>query len=105
MSSLILMHNINVMYQERNMDESIISTCMSFLGKKKDNMKVRKDLAELCNRPSLELKVTSCKSHTLLCLKPQQRKKSHAVDEGVEIPRWLHCWLEMICECDNKEAN
>jgi hypothetical protein len=35
MSSLILMHNINVMYQERNMDESIISTCMSFLGKKK----------------------------------------------------------------------
>jgi hypothetical protein len=27
------------------------------------------------------------------------------MDEGVEIPRWLHCWLEMICECDGREAN
>jgi hypothetical protein len=71
MPALILMHNIDVMQQERNMGESIISTCMGFLGKTKDNMKARKDLAELCNRPSLELKVTGGKPRTSFCLKPQ----------------------------------
>jgi hypothetical protein len=50
MLTLILMHNIDVMHQERNMGESIISTCMDFPGKTKDNRKARKDLAELCNR-------------------------------------------------------
>jgi hypothetical protein len=53
---LILMHNIDVMYQECNLGESILSTCMSFADKTKDNRKARKDLALLCNRPSLELK-------------------------------------------------
>jgi hypothetical protein len=71
MSALILMHNIDVMHQERNMGESITSTYMGFPSKTKDNMKAWKDLAELCNRPSLELKVTSGKPHTLFCLKPQ----------------------------------
>jgi hypothetical protein len=71
MSALILMHNIDVMHQERNMGESIISTCMGFPGKTKDNMKARKDLTELCNHPSLEHKVTDGKSGTSFCLKPQ----------------------------------
>jgi predicted RNA-binding protein Jag len=70
MPALILMHNIDVMHQERNMDESIISRCMSFLSKIKDNMKARKDLVELCNRPSLELKVTGSKPYISLCLEP-----------------------------------
>jgi hypothetical protein len=43
MLALILMHNIDVMHQERNMGESIISTCMGFSGKAKDNMKARQD--------------------------------------------------------------
>jgi hypothetical protein len=46
-SALILMHNIDVMYQERNMGESIISTCMGLPGNSKDNINARKDLAEL----------------------------------------------------------
>jgi hypothetical protein len=75
MPALILMHNIDVLHQERNMGESIISTCMSFSSKTKDNMKDRKDLAELCKYPSLELKVTGGKLCALLCLKPQQRKE------------------------------
>jgi hypothetical protein len=33
MSALILMQNIDVMHQERNMGESIISTCMGFPGR------------------------------------------------------------------------
>jgi hypothetical protein len=50
MPALILMHNIDVMHQERNIDESMISTCIGFPGKTKDNMKDRQDLVELCNR-------------------------------------------------------
>jgi hypothetical protein len=53
MPTLILMHHIDVMHQERNMDESIISTCMGLLGKTKENTKAQKDLAELCNHPTL----------------------------------------------------
>jgi hypothetical protein len=47
--ALILMHNIDVMHQEHNVGESILSTCMSFTDKTKDNHKARKDLALLCN--------------------------------------------------------
>jgi hypothetical protein len=39
MPVVILMHNIDVMHPERNMGESIISTCMCFLGKIKENLK------------------------------------------------------------------
>jgi hypothetical protein len=53
--ALILMYNIDIMYQERNVGESILRTCMAFEDKTKDSHKARKDLAQLCNRPSLEL--------------------------------------------------
>jgi hypothetical protein len=39
MLTLILIHNIDAMHQECNMGESIISTCMGFSGKTKDNKK------------------------------------------------------------------
>jgi hypothetical protein len=51
--ALILMHNI--MHQECNVAESIVSTCLNIMGKTKDNFKARRDIAEICNRPSLEL--------------------------------------------------
>jgi hypothetical protein len=41
MPVLILMHNTDVMHQECNMGECIISTCMGFLRKSKDNMKAQ----------------------------------------------------------------
>jgi hypothetical protein len=71
MLALILMYNIDVMHQEHNMCESIISTCMGFPDKTKDNMKAQKNLAELCNCSSLELKVKGGKSRASFCLKPQ----------------------------------
>jgi hypothetical protein len=73
--ALILMHNIDVMHQERNVGESIISTCMAFTDKAKDNHKTRKDLAQLCNRPSLELKSSGGKPRTPFCLKSKERKE------------------------------
>jgi hypothetical protein len=74
-SALILMHNIDVIYQEYNMSESIISTCIDLPGKTKDNINARKDLAELYNPPTLELNETGGKPHATFCLKPQQRKE------------------------------
>jgi hypothetical protein len=43
------MHNIDVMDQECNVGESILSTCMSFADKRKDNHKAMNDLALICN--------------------------------------------------------
>jgi hypothetical protein len=38
---LILMHNIDVMHQECNVVESIVSTCLNITGKRKDNFNAR----------------------------------------------------------------
>jgi hypothetical protein len=64
---------------------------MSFEDKTKDNHKARKDLAQLCNRPSLELKSSGGKTRAPFCLKPKEKlliwfKKS-------EISRWIHRWF------------
>jgi hypothetical protein len=48
---------------------------MTFMDKTKDNHKARKDLAQLCNRPSFELKSSGGKPHAPLCLKPKERKE------------------------------
>jgi hypothetical protein len=72
---LILMHNIDVIHQEHNVGECILSTCMAFADKTKDNNKERKDLAQLCNRPSLELKSSNGKPRVPFCLKPKERKE------------------------------
>jgi hypothetical protein len=63
------MHNIDVVHQERNVGKSTLSTCMTFVEKTKDNHKARKDLAQLCNRPSLELMSSGGKPCAPFCLK------------------------------------
>jgi hypothetical protein len=68
------------------MGESIISACMDFPGKIKDNMKARQDLTEHCNRPSLELKANGGKPRASLCLKPQQRKEVMQWMKGLKFP-------------------
>jgi hypothetical protein len=73
--ALILMHNIDVMLQECNVGESILSTCMSFTDKTKDNHKARKDLALIRNRPSLELKFRGGMPRAPFCLKARDRKE------------------------------
>jgi hypothetical protein len=68
---LILIHNIDVMHQEHNIGENILSTCMGFTGKTKDNLNTRRNLAQICNRPTLEL---IDKGGKPFCLKPKERK-------------------------------
>jgi hypothetical protein len=69
------MHNIYVIYQERNVGETILSTCMAFTDKTKYNQKSRKDLAQLYNRSSLELKSSGGKPRAPFCLKTKERKE------------------------------
>jgi hypothetical protein len=69
------MHNIDVMHQERNVGEIILSTCMAFADNTKDNYKAMKDLAQLYNRPSLKLKSSNGKPCASFCLKPKEKKK------------------------------
>jgi hypothetical protein len=52
----ILPHNMDLMHQERNVAESIISMCLNIKGKTKDNINARKDLADICDCPRLEVK-------------------------------------------------
>jgi hypothetical protein len=78
--ALILMHNIDVMHHERNVGESILSTCMNLGDKTKDNIKARKDLAKLCNRPTQELDENGKKPRAQFCLKPKQKN---------EVMEWL----------------
>jgi hypothetical protein len=46
-----------------------------FHGQDKNNQKARKDLAQLCNQPTLELKSGGGKPCAPFCLKPKERKE------------------------------
>jgi hypothetical protein len=59
--ALILIHNIGIMHQERNVAENIVMMCMNFPKKSKDNKQARKDLAMIYHRPSLHLSAHSTK--------------------------------------------
>jgi hypothetical protein len=47
------------MHQERNVAENIMSMYLVVTGFTKDNVNARKDLAALCDRPSLEAKLNA----------------------------------------------
>jgi hypothetical protein len=83
---LILMHNHYVMHQEENVGESILSTCMGFADKKKDNHKARRDLAQICNRPTLELTDRGGKPRAPFCLKPKERKQVMSWMQDLKFP-------------------
>jgi hypothetical protein len=74
------MHNIDIMHQEHNVAESIISTCLNIMGKTKDNFKARRDIADICNLPSLELNERGGKRRAPFCLK---------VKDSKEVMRWM----------------
>jgi hypothetical protein len=57
--ALILPYNIDLMHQERNVAKSIIRMCLDVTGFTKDNVNAKKDLADLCDRPSLEARANA----------------------------------------------
>jgi hypothetical protein len=82
--ALILSHNIDLMYHERNVAERIMSMCLDVMGFTKDSMNVRNGLAALYYRPSLVAKTNAkenlSRPRAPYCLKPTKRK---------EIFKWL----------------
>jgi hypothetical protein len=81
---LILPHNIDLIHQERNIVENIMSMCLDVTNFMKDYMNAREDLAILCDRPSLEAKLNTrgklSRPNAPYCLEPIERK---------EVLRWL----------------
>jgi hypothetical protein len=82
--ALILPHNIDLMHQECNVAESIITMCLDVTSFSKDNINTRKDIAALCDHPLLEVKRNAKGNLTRpwapYCLKPAEKK---------EILKWL----------------
>jgi hypothetical protein len=77
--ALILAHNIDLMHQEQNVAESIMSMRLDVTGFMKDNMNARKDLADLCDHPNLEAKPNTKgnlrRTKASYCLKLIERKE------------------------------
>ena len=94
--ALILPHNIDLMHQERNVAESIVSMCFDFTGQTKDNLNARKDLAALCDRPELEVRVNASGNESRprapYCVKPEERKQ-------------IFMWLKTLKFPDRYAAN
>jgi hypothetical protein len=82
--AMVLPHNIDLIHQEQNVVECIMSMCLDVTGFMKDNMNARKDLAALYDRPLLEVKPNArgklSRTRAPYCLKPTERK---------DILRWL----------------
>jgi hypothetical protein len=76
--ALILSHNIDLMNQEQNIAESIMSMCLDVTSFMKDNMNARKDKADLCDRPNMEAKLNARgdlrRTKAPYCLKLTERK-------------------------------
>jgi hypothetical protein len=77
--SLIVVHNIDVMHQESNVVEALIHTCMHF-EKTKGNLRARRDLAMLCDRPTQVLNDNGKPPHALFCLTSKDK---------IKVMRWM----------------
>lgn len=51
----MLRHNIDVMHNEKNVGEALLSTCLDIPDKTKDNIKACLDMEEICKSPKLEV--------------------------------------------------
>jgi hypothetical protein len=79
MSPLILVHNIDAMHQESIVVEALIHTCMHF-EKTKDNLKARRHLAMLCDRPTQVLNDNGKLPHALFSLTSKDK---------IKVMRWM----------------
>jgi hypothetical protein len=79
MVSLILMHNIHVMQQKSSVAKTLIHTCMHF-EKTKDGPKARRDLAKICNQPTMVLNGNDKPPRALFCLTPKDK---------IEVMTWM----------------
>ncbi|XP_056161784.1 uncharacterized protein LOC130135923 [Syzygium oleosum] len=55
----LIHHNLDVMHIEKNVFDNVINTVMDVTGKIKDNLNVRKDMRNICDRPTLDVDASS----------------------------------------------
>jgi hypothetical protein len=95
--ALILSHNIDLMNQEQNIAESIMSMCLDVTSFMKDNMNARKDKADLCDHPNMEAKLNARgnlrRTKAPYCLKPTERK---VVLRWLKILKFLYRYVTNI---------
>jgi hypothetical protein len=103
--ALILMCKLDIMHQERNVGESILSTCMGFMDKTKDNHKVRRDLAQICNWPTLELIDRGGKPCVPFCLKPKERKEVMSWMQDFKFPNGYTTGFKRAINLETKKIN
>jgi predicted amino acid-binding ACT domain protein len=60
--SNLIRHNLDVMHIEKNVFDNVFNTVMDFKVGSKDTPKARQDIADICKRPNLELKVQNGKT-------------------------------------------
>jgi hypothetical protein len=94
--ALIVLHNIDLMHQERNVVESIMSMCLDVTSFTKDNVNARKDLVDLCDCPNMEAKLNARgnlrRTKAPYSLKPIERK---------DVLRWLKTLKFLDCYAVN----
>jgi hypothetical protein len=93
------------MHQECNVGESILSTCMGFMGKTKDNLKARRDLAQICNRSTLELIEKGSKPHAPFCLKSKERKEVTGWMQNLKFPDGYTVGFKRAVNLDKGKIN
>jgi hypothetical protein len=95
--ALILPHNIDLMHQERNIVESIMSMCLTVTSFMKDNLNARKDLVDLYDHPNMEAKLNARgnlrRTKAPYCLKPTERKQ---VLRWIKTLKFLDCYVANI---------
>jgi hypothetical protein len=62
--------------------------CLDITGKTKDNFKARREGRQ---------------TPLSIWFGSQRQKTSDEMDEKIEIPQWLCCRIEMMCECEGRE--
>jgi hypothetical protein len=85
------------MHTEKNVAEALWATIMDILDKSKDNVKASVDLAALCDRPNLEMKLPSGK-------KTWRRPKADFVLSRAQRKEVLQ-WIKMLMFLDGYAAN
>jgi hypothetical protein len=99
------MHNLDVMHQECNDGESILSACMGFIDKTKDNHKMRRDLAQICNQPTFELNERGGKPRVPFCLKPRGRKEVMNWMQDLKFPDGYTACFKRAVNMETRKIN
>jgi hypothetical protein len=95
---LLLRHDINMMHNEKNVAEAIWKTCMDIPEKTKDNVKARRDLAQICSRPSQNLRQKPNgnwdRTRGPFCIDKKDKPAVHQCYKELKFPDGMQATLE-----------